>query len=111
MVEEFESVLVAELYYRVLQGTNLFKHLVGYLGVQANVAVLELMKGTVKGFVYGQKLVLEPVHLVLVLYLSFLEAGDLVLELGQIGLAALNVLLAFHEENLLLLVVLLDSLG
>ena len=73
--------------------------------------MFELVERTVKSFVDRSKLVLETVHLVLVLYLRLLEAGDLVLQLGQIGLAPLDILLAFHEEDLLLFVVLFDSLG
>ena len=79
MVEELERVLVAKLYHRVLQRTDLLKHLVSYLGVQTNGTVLELVEGAVESFVDRHELVFQAVHLVLVLNLRLLEAGDLIL--------------------------------
>lgn len=64
------------------------------------------MEWRVKRLVNSMELVFQAIHLILILNLGFLETRNFIAQLAQISLATFNVLLAFHKENLLLLVVL-----
>ena len=63
MIEELECVLIGKLDDRVLQATDLLKHLVSDLRIQAYSAMLELMERAIERLVYTSELVLEPFHL------------------------------------------------
>jgi len=44
MIEKLEGVLVGELHHRVLERSDLLKHLVRYLRIQTNSAMLKLVE-------------------------------------------------------------------
>ena len=88
----------------------MFEHLVSDLRVQVDGAVLELVERRVELFVDVEELVVHSFDFELVLGFAFLEAIDLLLHLIQVALPPLHVLLRFHEEDLLPLVVLFHSL-
>lgn len=44
MIEKLEGVLIRELHNRVLERAYLLKHLIRYLRIQTNSAMLELVK-------------------------------------------------------------------
>lgn len=106
MIEELKCVLVGKLDDWMLQATDLFKHLVSDLRIQANSAMLELMERAVERLVDASELVLKPFHLRLVLELGLFQPTDLVLQLVQVGLPPLDILFSFHQEEFLFFVVL-----
>ena len=111
MVEELEGVLVRKLDDGILERADLLEHLVRDLGVQTDRAVLELVERRVESLVDADELLLEPLELALVLELRFFQASDLVGKLVEISLTPLHIFLPLHQEDLLLLVVLLDGFG
>ena len=84
VVEEFEGVLVRELDNWVFQRTNLLKHLIRNLRIEAHSAMLELVEWRIKSLVDADELFLKPLELALVLQLRFLQSSDLVGQLVQI---------------------------
>lgn len=111
VVEELERVLVRELHHRVLQGPDLLEHLVRYLRVQAHRAVLELVERGIESLVDADELLLQSFEFTLVLDLRLFQSSDLVSKLIEIGLPPLHILLALHQENLLLLIMLFNCFG
>ena len=67
--------------------------------------MLELVEGAVESAVDSEEFICEALKLELVLALSFDEAVQLALKFLQVDLAAFYVLLSFHKEDILLLVV------
>ena len=60
MIEELECVLIGKLDARVLQATDLLKHLVSDLRIQAYSAMLELVERRVKRLVNLSEFFLKP---------------------------------------------------
>lgn len=89
----------------------MLKHLICNLRIESHCAVLELVEWRIESLVDADELLFEPLELALVLQLRFLQSSDLVGELVKILLPSLHILLAFHQEYLLLLVMLLDCFG
>ena len=82
------------------------------LGVQTDCALFELVEGRVVGAIDANEFLLKPFQLALALAaLRFDQGLELLVQLVQVVLPALDVLLSFKQEDLLLLVVVLDCLG
>lgn len=81
MIEELECVLVRELNHWVLERTNLFKHLVCNLRVEAHCAMLELVEWGIESLVYADEILFKSFEFALVLQLGFLQCCDFVSQL------------------------------
>ena len=100
------------MYHRVLQAPDALKHGVDDLGVQTDCALLELVEGGVIGTVDAGELLFQALQLRLILRTrGFCQRLQLLVQLIKVVLSALNVLLCLKEEQILLLVMMLDSLG
>lgn len=111
VVEEFERVLVRELYHWVLERADLLKHLIRNLRVQTHGAMLKLVERGIESLVNADELFLKSFEFALILNLRLFQSSDLVGQLIQISLAPLDVLLALHQEDLLLFVMLFHGFG
>ena len=112
VIEILVGVAVRELYHRVLQAPDALKHGVDDLGVQADRTLLELVEGGVIGTVDAGELLFQALQLRLILRTrGFCQRLQLLVQLIKVVLSALNVLLCLKEEQILLLVMMLDSLG
>lgn len=71
--------------------------------------MLELVEGRVVGSVDADEFLLQAVQLVVTLRIGLEESLQLLIHLPQIVLATLDVLLRFHQEDFLFLIVMLHS--
>ena len=97
----------------VLETADAFEHGVDDLGVQADGALLELMKRRIVGTVDTDELLLQALQLRLILGASrgLYQGLKFLVQLIQIVLSSFDVFLCFKQEQILFLIMVFHCLG